>query len=462
MNLIQFGATLAGAQQKQAAGAGGLGKLVGGAIGNAAKKPTVAVGRQLPAPPLPPPPPPRVKITPQDVANVPTPGKVTVSPAEAAAGRAKVTVTPQDVAGVPGKNYGSVPNKPITSSAAQSYFDNATSGGRQRMLGFDPQARPAPAPAPRSWADLSPEQQQSVHSFYTGGKSGSAKSFGAKVAASSCSYHDMPNSPTNKKHMTSASPAVLEADEASEAIKPKTTETKHDKSVVTGGKEARTKKAVLGAGTVIGALGGAATGKKGKRMLATGRGAVKGLGWDAGASIGGPMGFALGGLAGLPFGAPLLGAAAGGLTGGIGGGLLGKNVADSVIGPYETDEEKLERLLAMRDKMQSGPKKEAQASSGGYRAPTMVPDMSVTSGTGAVAAAPAAATHNTAPIRMPAPAVKPPAGKPGMFDGLKNIDARTALMYGLPIGLGGAGLYGLYNYLNSKPKKKTEDEKEKA
>ena len=63
------------------------------------------------------------------------------------------------------------------------------------------------------------------------------------------------------------------------------------------------------------------------------------------------------------------------------------------------------------------------------------------------------------------PAAKPtptPTPKPEAADMLSGLDARTALMYGLPIGLGGAGLYALYNYLNSKPKKKTEDEKKKT
>lgn len=55
--------------------------------------------------------------------------------------------------------------------------------------------------------------------------------FGMKVAQSSCTPCAMPNSPTNKqnkKHMTSASPAVLEAGEKSEEIgKPDVTETEH-------------------------------------------------------------------------------------------------------------------------------------------------------------------------------------------------------------------------------------------
>jgi hypothetical protein len=59
--------------------------------------------------------------------------------------------------------------------------------------------------------------------------------FGAKIAASSYSSCHMPNGPTNKKHMTSASPAVLEADDQSEEIgQPPKTETEHSKDVVTG------------------------------------------------------------------------------------------------------------------------------------------------------------------------------------------------------------------------------------
>jgi hypothetical protein len=38
------------------------------------------------------------------------------------------------------------------------------------------------------------------------------------------------------------------------------------------------------------------------------------------------------------------------------------------------------------------------------------------------------------------------------------MDLQTALMYGIPVGLGGAGLYALYNYLNSQPRKKKEEE----
>jgi len=87
------------------------------------------------APPLPPP--------------APTAGKVTVSPAEAAAGRSKVTITPQEAAAAPTNAQG-----------AQMFFDNAQSGGRQQMLGYG--QRGAPSNLPQKWDQLSPEQQATV------------------------------------------------------------------------------------------------------------------------------------------------------------------------------------------------------------------------------------------------------------------------------------------------------------
>ena len=63
------------------------------------------------------------------------------------------------------------------------------------------------------------------------GKAGSLIAIGAKLAASTCSPCDMPNSPANKKHMTGASPAVTEAGEKSEEIgKPEVTETEHSEA----------------------------------------------------------------------------------------------------------------------------------------------------------------------------------------------------------------------------------------
>jgi hypothetical protein len=395
------------------------------------------------------------------------------------------------------------------------------------------------------------------------------KQFGAKLAASSCSPCDMPHGPTNKKHMTGASPAVLEADEASEEIgQPETTETEHDKSVVSGKIAARKeKRAVMGAGTVIGALGGLATGRSGQRARAAGRGAAKGLGWDIGATVGAAPGMALGGLGGLMIGGPggaALGVPLGGVAGGLTGGLLGHSVASSAIGPDETDEEKLERLLALREKMQRNNGKSAahvfgskvaeiafNAPAGDYasaprpawhaavdreareransglaanlppphlqggpapkpkttpwyrpdqyggqrnwfdsaiegvmaapgvalkglkQAPQSLKEMAglaselpgalpTPSSSYAYGSGPASASAQgklqsvgkPGPIAMPSPETPAPAG--GSAPG--GMDLQTALMYGIPVGLGGAGLYALYNYLNSQPRKKKEEE----
>jgi hypothetical protein len=58
-----------------------------------------------------------------------------------------------------------------------------------------------------------------------------AFNFGAKIAASMCSPCDTPNSASNKKHMTGASPAVTEAGEKSEEIgKPEVVETEHSEA----------------------------------------------------------------------------------------------------------------------------------------------------------------------------------------------------------------------------------------
>jgi hypothetical protein len=58
-----------------------------------------------------------------------------------------------------------------------------------------------------------------------------AKPVGSKCAQSTCSPCDMPNSPTNKKHITSASPAVTDASEHSEEIgKPEVVETEHSEA----------------------------------------------------------------------------------------------------------------------------------------------------------------------------------------------------------------------------------------
>jgi len=67
------------------------------------------------------------------------------------------------------EGWGRVPTGPTPAAQAQSFYDNATSGGRQRMIGIDPQGRGV-ASAPQSWSQLAPEQQAAVQKFYSGGK----------------------------------------------------------------------------------------------------------------------------------------------------------------------------------------------------------------------------------------------------------------------------------------------------
>ena len=84
-----------------------------------------------------------------------------------------------------------------------------------------------------------------------------AFNFGAKLAASSCSPCDMPNSPTNKKHMTGASPAVTEAGEHSEEIgKPEVVETEHSEAEAKQPEEGI--KSAANFGKMLGGLFGAA------------------------------------------------------------------------------------------------------------------------------------------------------------------------------------------------------------
>lgn len=423
-----------------------------------------------------------------------------------------------------------------------------------------------------------------------------------KTAASSCAPCDMPNGPTNKKHMTGASPAVLEADEASEEIKPKTTETKHDKSIVTG-KEARTKKASpvglppvnpainiklpsvhdvakqtalftapLGA-VVGGAIGGFGSKKDKLRntLLGALKGTAVGAAGGAGAVYGGRyLPELIGNTTGMSAAVP-----SAVLAGGAGGGLLAGGLTsagfDAIAGNKDEEEPKKQaqafgaavkrsfdlenltgnappapqpvnspRLTSALDQSFTAPRPTALEREIARRTdsvypqiqprPTLNPkpenifnysgprnsvDTVIDAGVNTVKAIPGAigkglyqlpsslynlaglagdsstnytsATRGSVPssyaygmgpasasgqfkkpgpraakVEAPAASSKPtadtPTGKPGMFDG---IDARTALMYGLPIGLGGAGLYGLYNYLNSQPKKKTEDSEPK-
>jgi hypothetical protein len=84
-----------------------------------------------------------------------------------------------------------------------------------------------------------------------------AFNFGAKIAASMCSPCDMPNSPTNKKHMTGASPAVTEAGEKSEEIgKPEVVETEHSEAEAKQPEEGV--KSAANFGKMLGGLLGAA------------------------------------------------------------------------------------------------------------------------------------------------------------------------------------------------------------
>jgi hypothetical protein len=113
-------------------------------------------------------------------------------------------------------------------------------------------------------------------------------------------------------------------------------------------------------GTSLGVLGGAVSGRPGKRLSAVGRGAVKGLGVDVGTAAGGTLGAAAGGTVGGLATLPLMGigaipgAALGGIGGAVTGGRLGYNVANSMLGPYISDEEKfkahLEKYLASQNK----------------------------------------------------------------------------------------------------------------
>jgi hypothetical protein len=103
---------------------------------------------------------------------------------------------------------------------------------------------------------------------------------------------------------------------------------------------------LAGIGTTVGILGGLTSGRGDDKLRSAGRGAIKGMGFDVGAGVGGALGGALGatlnpelGLAGL-------------VGGGLGGGVLGQSLASSAIGPYETEEEKFERMLAARESAQ--------------------------------------------------------------------------------------------------------------
>ena len=220
INIPMKGAQNMAGGEKLAATPGGMFGKALGALSNMGK-PVANVGKQLPAPRLPIKPgttPAALERTTGTILNsagvpvpkkapppVPTVPKVKISPAEAAAATpmpkppglitpnpaTRKPLGPEGWGRVPAapKDWGRVPTGPTSAAQAQSFFDNATGAGRQRMLGFDPQARPAPAAAPQSWTQLSPAQQQAVQGFYSGGPRGqgmlktqSAREFGQKVA----------------------------------------------------------------------------------------------------------------------------------------------------------------------------------------------------------------------------------------------------------------------------------------
>lgn len=157
---------------KQAAGGkGGLGGMFGGIAADAARSLTRAAPPTLPTaaarPKLP---------TTRTSAGTAAPSWIRNNQAIASGIDPKTGLKPGAVAPPPpppsaptARDYGRVPTGAVSTAQAQSFFDGATSGGRQRMLGIDPQGRGVPS-APQSWAQLSPEQQAAVQKFYTGGQ----------------------------------------------------------------------------------------------------------------------------------------------------------------------------------------------------------------------------------------------------------------------------------------------------
>lgn len=103
-------------------------------------------------------------------------------------------------------------------------------------------------------------------------------------------------------------------------------------------------KSALGPATTLGLLGGLVSGRGDDRLRTAARGAAKGFGTDLGVLAGGGLGLGLG----MVTGAPILGA----VGGGIGGGMLGHSLASEAVGPYETEEEKFERMLEAREAAQ--------------------------------------------------------------------------------------------------------------
>lgn len=92
-----------------------------------------------------------------------------INPATGLKPGAVAPAPPAPVAPAPVRDFGRVPTGQPATTELQSFYNNATGGGRQRMIGIDPQGRGVPA-APQSWEQLSPAQQAAVGQFYSGGK----------------------------------------------------------------------------------------------------------------------------------------------------------------------------------------------------------------------------------------------------------------------------------------------------
>lgn len=248
---------------------------------------------------------------------------------------------------------------------------------------------------------------------------------GAKIAASSCSYHDMPNSPTNKKHMTGASPAVLEADEQSEEIgKPESDKTEHSESVISGKLAAfgvKVARGLFGSGPELSDPRSGLTSTNGdidiERAMRLPSTTTKQDRWPDANPV---LEAAPDVMKYLDYPAWLkyIGSGLGNAAGGAFGGMEGRKATNS---------------QAARDAVANlGTPDPAAAVNATFDPPSA--GGSAPAGSGA--AAPAAA------------GAKADGGKGGI---------NPYLLAG-GIGLGGAGLYGLYHYLNSKPKKKREEE----
>ena len=159
MNPLEFGHAVGTLLEKNAGGLAAMGKSMGGMLGGAAKAaPPAPIGRAGAAAPawlrnnqavakgLDP----TTGLKPGAVAPapppVPTAPKVTISPAEAAAGRAKVTVTPQEAAAAqPFMGFGPKPDyiPKVTISPAEA------AAGRAKTV-ISPQQAAAAKPLPQS------------------------------------------------------------------------------------------------------------------------------------------------------------------------------------------------------------------------------------------------------------------------------------------------------------------------